>query len=227
MHDIDRAMFEGEYETESLEQEDFMDVLGGVLRESEGEAELSEGERRLSIGAEMELANTLLEISSEAELDRFLGDLANKALGAARTFIRSDVGQKIGTGLRTVARQALPSVGRAIGDYVVPGVGGDIGATIASTASDVFGLELEGLSQEDREYEEARAFVRFADDVIRAAAATPSTTSPEQAAQSAMLAAARRHAPGLLAVLTRRRPRTAGRGRGRWARRGQNIVIEL
>jgi len=127
----------------------------------------------------------------------------------------------------TVARQALPSVGRAIGNYVAPGVGGDIGATIASTAGDVFGLELEGLSQEDREYEEARAFVRFADHVCRAAAAAPPAAPPEQVAQTAMIAGARRYAPGLLAVLTRRRPVTAGRGRGRWVRRGQNILIDL
>src|SRR5438128_2685697 len=63
---------------------------------------------------EMELAGALLEVSSEAELDRFLGDLFRRAGRAVGSVVRSPVGQALGGILKNAARQALPVIGGAL-----------------------------------------------------------------------------------------------------------------
>jgi hypothetical protein len=86
------------------------------------------------------------------------------------------------------------------------------------------GLELEGLSPEDKEYEVARQFVRFASAAARNACLSRSANNPVGAARTAALMAARTHAPGLA-------PRLQGRSSllwprsGRWMRRGKTIVL--
>jgi hypothetical protein len=60
--------------------------------------------------------------------------------------------------LKPLAKAALSIEGRALGTFV----GGPVGGKLASAAGRMFGLELEGLSAEDREFEVARRFVRFA-----------------------------------------------------------------
>jgi hypothetical protein len=147
---------------------------------------------------EMELAANLLEVSDEQEVDRFLGDLIRKAGQAAGSFVRSPTGQALGGILKDAARQALPVVGRAIGGYVGGDRGAQLGAQTASAAGRIFGLELEGLSPEDKEFEVAKSFVRFAGDAVRNALAAPPSAPPRAVAQSAAIQAARRYAPGLL-----------------------------
>lgn len=102
---------------------------------------------------EMELASQLLEVQSDAELDEFLGKLVKRAASAAGKFIKSPVGKQLVGALKGVAKKALPIAGAALGNMIVPGVGGAIGGKLASAAGSMFGLELEGLSQEDREFE--------------------------------------------------------------------------
>ena len=90
------------------------------------------------------------------------------------TFVRSDTGRALGgilrDSLRSVAKQALPVVGRAIGDTA-----GDtaIGDRAGSAVGNLLGLELEGLSAEDREFEVARQLVRFAGSAVGQAAVAP------------------------------------------------------
>jgi hypothetical protein len=147
---------------------------------------------------EMELAAQLLEVGDEQELDRFLGDLIRKAGQAVGSFVRSPTGQALGGIVKDAARQALPVVGRAIGGYVGGERGAQLGAQTASAAGRIFGLELEGLSPEDKEFEVAKSFVRFAGDAVRNAVAAPPSAPPQAVAQSAAIQAARRYAPGLL-----------------------------
>jgi hypothetical protein len=172
---------------------------------------------------EMELATELLEVSSEAELDQFLGKLIS---GVGRFFKRSPIGRALGGALKSVARVALPAAGAALGS-IVPGVGTAIGGTLASTAGRALGLELEGLSPEDREFEIARRFVRLAGDAAMNAAAAPPGTPPEVVAQNALAEAAQKHAPGLVpggqpGGMPGGRRRAA---RGVWTRRGSTIVV--
>jgi hypothetical protein len=62
----------------------------------------------------------------------------------------------------------------------------------------LFGLELEGLSPEDQEFETVKAFVRFAGEAVRRAGSVSQRLSPHVAAQLAALQSARRLAPGWL-----------------------------
>jgi hypothetical protein len=212
MHDLDRAMFEyaetpdGRAEYEESEHEEFLGMLSGVLRgEAEayegaglGEAEFEAGDDRTT--REMALASEMLEVTSEAELDRFIGNLLKGAAGAVRDLARSDTGRALGGILKQAAGQALPVIGRAIGGAVSPR-GADVGARLGSAAGRYFGLELEGLTSEDREFEVARAFVRFAEEACRHALKAPPTAPPAAVARAAAATAAQRHAPGLLPVL--------------------------
>jgi hypothetical protein len=179
--------FAGEFEQED---EDFLGgLLGGLLG---GELESSEQEMN-----ELELASELLEIAGEDELEQFLGDLVQRAAGAAGSFLKSDTGRQLTGILRGAAKQALPVVGGAIGGAIAPG-GGQWGSRIATAAGDLMGLELEGLSPQEQEFEIARGMVRLASAAGRLASRAPRSLPGRVVAQRAALTAARRHAPGLL-----------------------------
>lgn len=209
MHDLDRTAFEtGEGEGE---------FLGETLELAE-EGEVGE----LNELNELELASSFLEVSSEQELEQFLGDLIRRAAQTAGRAVRSDTGQALGGILKNAARQALPVVGRALGNWVSPGAGGDIGARLAVGGGKAFGLELEGLSNEDREFEIARRFVRFADAAARQAVVAPPGAPARAVASRAAAAAARQYAPGLVPGFAGARPSGPS---GRWVRRGRTIVL--
>jgi hypothetical protein len=75
--------------------------------------------------------------------------------------------------LKSVAKTALPMAGGALDNLVLPGVGGATGGKLASAAGSMFGLELEGLSQDDREFEVAKQYVRLAGDATKIALSAP------------------------------------------------------
>jgi hypothetical protein len=230
MHDIDRTLgeFEGEmYETGEFE---FEAESGSVFDEA----------------TELELTAELLEVSNEAELEQFLGDLIKKAGSAIGKFARSPVGNALGGILKGAAKAALPVVGGALGTLVGGPAGGALGGTLAQKAGDIFGLELEGLSGEDREFESARAFTKFGGEAAKNAALAPPNADPQAAAKAAAVAAAKKFAPGLLAPTAPQNHHpigvamangthagdfsaaatgVGGRRSGRWYRRGNRIVL--
>ena len=117
MHDIDRTQLEYAGENPSFEEEFEFEgeyAEGGVLTEAD----------------EYELATELLGVSSEEELDQFLGGLIKRVAGAAGKFIRSPVGKAIGGALKGVAKKALPLAGSALGGAI----GGPLGAKTARPA---------------------------------------------------------------------------------------------
>jgi len=232
MHDLDRTQnfFESDYEAYESDQFEFMDE-GESYEGSDMEGELDEVE-------EAELAAELLEITDEEELDQFLGSLIKKAVPAVTKFFKSPIGQKLGGLLKGAAKKLLPMAGAALGNLVAPGVGGAIGGQLASKAGSMLGLEIEGLSAEDRQFEVARQFVRFANEAARQAAMTPPTAAPDVAATSAVVKAAQQYAPGLIQTNYRgytSRDSYSGHGytsrdgyagrTGRWVRRGRKIVL--
>jgi len=227
MHDIDRTTLEVNTDLENYEHDQY--EYGEF-----GEAEWG-GETAVFSEAEtMELAAELLEISDEAELDQFLGDLIKKAGQVAGKFVRSPVGQQLGGLLKGAAKKALPMVGSAIGGYFGGTGGAKIGSQLASNAGRIFGLELEGLSYEDQEYEVAKRFVQLAGAAAKNAALAPRAVNPATAAQSAIATAARQLAPGLIRVTPTVVAGAAGSpcpscGRGavsgRWIRRGNKIIL--
>ncbi len=198
MHDIDRTQLEYSPELENYEHEQYEQYEQYEFGETEWNAETGV----FSEAQAMELAAELLEVGSEAELEQFLGDLIKKAGQAAGQFIKSPVGQQLGGLLKGAAKQALPMVGSAIGGYFGGSGGAKIGSQVASTAGRIFGLELEGLSMEDQEFEAAKSFVQFAGQAAKNAAAAPPTANPKAIAQQAATAAARQLAPGLLGGAT-------------------------
>lgn len=151
---------------------------------------------------EVELAAELLNVSDEQELDEFFGAL----LRGARGLLRSPAGRKLKELLRNTTRSAVPVAGQASGD----------------DSGELFGIETEGLSPEDRDLEVARRVVRLAGDAAQRLSNAPSG-DPAQAARRALIGAAQRHAPGLVSRL--RLTGKSGNANGRWIRRGRTIVI--
>jgi uncharacterized protein (DUF697 family) len=202
-----------------------MNTYGNTLTEYSPQMEAYEyaGEQESPVfneQQEMELAAELLEVSNEQELENFLGSLigmAGKALGG---LVKGPIGKTLGGALKGVAKQALPIAGGALGTFFGGPVGTAIGSSLGSMAGQALGLELEGLSAEDREFETARQFVRLAGDAVKNALEAPPGADPAAVAHAAITDASRVHAPGILGG----QPPSQSRS-GRWIRRGGKIVL--
>jgi hypothetical protein len=202
-----------------------LDALEAAQFEYSDETTASNGESPFDEIQELELAGSLLEITDEQELDRFLGDLLKRASRAVGGALPGSAGQILGGLLKGAVKKTLPTVASSLGRRIGGATGANIAGQLASTAGQIFGLELEGMSQEDQEFELARRFVRFAGSAAGRAA---SSGGGPAAARNAVIAAARRHAPGLLRSDDddARTPGVASMARsGRWVRRGRQIVI--
>jgi hypothetical protein len=92
------------------------------------------------------------------------------------------------------------------------------------------------MEPEDQEFEGARRFVRMVGDATKKAVSTASQINPRTAAKSAVTAAAKKYAPGLLSLLgefedmptatsSPASPMMPTGNSGRWIRRGQKIVL--
>ncbi len=262
MHDIDRTQFESgfqEFSPEFFESEypqetgyeygqqetplfEIFQEAGSPFQES---YEVPLGEQEI-----MELASELLGVTNEEELNYFLGNFFKKVGRAVGGFVRSPVGQALGGILKTVAKKALPIAGGALGGMIGGPAGAAIGSKLAPMAGKLFGLEVEGLSPEDRDFEVSRRYVKFAANAIKRATAAPPHIDPVKAAKSAVTAAARTFAPGLLmpgfaasyprpgapfpcpscGTAPTSMPGTYGMSgivsrSGRWVRRGNKIVL--
>lgn len=180
------------------------------------------------------LAYEFVGLQSEDEIDRFLGKLIKRAARGVRSFANSAAGKAIGGVLKKAAKHALPLVGRAAGTFLGGPLGGQIGSKLGSFAGQALGLELQGLSAEDRDLEISRRFVQFATDAARTAAHAPGGASPVEVARAAAVSAARKYYPGLLRPTVQGRPGVAGAApgaaaaggrRGQWVRRGRTIVL--
>jgi uncharacterized protein (DUF697 family) len=172
----------------------------------------------LSEADEVELAMELMAVSSEAEMEQFLGKVFKKVWGGIKK-----VAKPLGGVLKSVAKKALPFVGSALGSFIpIPGVGTAIGGALGSAVSKALEVELGELQSEEAEFEMAKRFVRIAATAAQQAGSAPSTANPASVATKAVVNAARQHIPG--ADL---RALAAGTARhsGRWVRRGADIVV--
>jgi uncharacterized protein (DUF697 family) len=239
MHDIDRATLEFGQETSNFESEQF------EFGQGEWSGEYGQQEGLFSESDEMELANELLSVTNEAELEQFLGSFLKKAASVAGQAIRSPIGQAIGGVLKGVAKKAIPLAGGAIGGYFGGPLGAKIGSGLASAAGSALGLEGESMGNEDREFEGARQFVKLAGDTV-SRAVSAGNGDPRAIAQAAAVAAARQFAPALLKTNAQGGSMTPSGGMGqqmqdrsqaggtvsqmrnqsgRWARQGRRIVL--
>ncbi|MDO8039390.1 hypothetical protein [Janthinobacterium sp. SUN137] len=155
------------------------------------------------------LAAQLLELQRPAQFDAFLAH----QLGATAA------GQQVrGTPLEGPLRQLLGKVVAPL----LPLHGGSPQA-LKRRAAAIFGMELEGLSPEDKEFELARQVVHLIDAVNTALVqdGVLGARDPRTWVDAALLQVARRVAPGLL----RQAAQTPGRDAGHWRREGGHIVV--
>ncbi len=145
---------------------------------------------------EMDFAARLLEAQSPDELRPVLADIVGQAGSGRPGALNAPI---VGV-LDRAARLVFPiDASRAPAD-------------LKRKAAGIFGLELEGLSPEDKEFEVARRFVRLAGEAAQQAFAR--TAQPPQ---QALAASARRNAPGLRLQGTQQT--------GRWRRNGARIEV--
>jgi hypothetical protein len=209
-----------------------MSTYTNPLTEYSPQMELSEFSMELESGGvfnegqEMELASELLEIGNEQELENFLGDLVKKAGGALGKFVKSPIGHALGDILKAAAKKALPIAGGALGGLVGGPLGATLGSGLASMAGKSLGLELEGLSPEDREFEASKQFVKFAAETVKNALEAPPSADPAAAAHRAAMEAARTLAPGLMeGGRSGNRESETKRQTGRWVRHNGTIIL--
>jgi len=220
MHDLDRTQLEFESDIDELESDRYE-----VDSDLHGEAQV------FNEADEMELAAELIAISDESELAQFIGKIMGQAEEATGKSIKGGIGAKLGGLLKGVARKVLPTAAGAVGTLFGGPVVGRLASKFAGAAGKAFGLELEGLSTEDKEFEAARHFVRFAGEATKQAAkgAERGRGDAEGVAKQAAIAAAKKFAPGLLRRATdaqqsddMKEPSDAS---GRWVRQGHKIVL--
>ena len=216
MHDLDRTQLE--MEQDEFEMEDF---------ESEPEYDTEfEFESPFNEVDEMDLAAELLSVSDEQELDQFLGKLIRKAGRSIGKLVKSPLGSQLGALLRAAAKKALPVAAGAVGGFFGGPAGAALASKVGGQAGQLFGLELEGLSAEDQEFEVARQFVRFAGAAVQNAPAAPAEGMEAEIARTAVVDAAQKYAPGLLRPVPGTSSGLISRGQsGRWFRRGRKIVL--
>ncbi|HEX9942479.1 MAG TPA: hypothetical protein VGG03_10710 [Thermoanaerobaculia bacterium] len=224
MHDLDRTLrtleSEDAFETDELDPEIF------------GESEVSgwTGEGPLSEEEELDLASELLTLSSEEELDQFLGKLFKKVGKGFKSVFRP-----LGKVLKPLAKTLLPIAGKVAGSFFGGPVGGALGGKLGSMASNLFEVDFESMDPEVQDFEVARRFVRLASAAAQQAADAPPSANPVAAARTAVAAAAQTHAPGLLRQGAGRGSAAAGpcacgghggkRRSGRWVRRGRTVIL--
>ncbi|AQR69914.1 hypothetical protein BZG29_17460 [Janthinobacterium sp. LM6] len=175
------------------------------------EMELPEAPGMLPLQQEdaLALAAQLLELQGPAQFDAFLAH----QLGATAA------GQQVrGTPLEGPLRQLLGKVVAPL----LPLHGGSPQA-LKRRAAGIFGMELEGLSPEDKEFELARQVVHLIDAVNTALVqdGVLGVRDPRTRVDTALLQVARRVAPGLL----RQAAQMPGRDGGHWRREGGHIVV--
>ncbi|MDQ1918880.1 hypothetical protein [Massilia pseudoviolaceinigra] len=161
--------------------------------------------------ADLALAAELLEADQPADLQRVLRRaIAGAGVLGARV-ARSPMGPLLVAELLRAVQPILTPQRRLPHGASAKTVSINLGARM-------FGLELEGLSPEDKEFVLARQLVRLADEAARHAGNARSA-SP-QSARAAVQAAARQIAPGLLPHVHAQPAQ-----QGRWTRQAGRLVL--
>jgi hypothetical protein len=169
----------------------------------------------------VELAAELVDVTNERELEGFLGRLVAETARKAGGRLPTHTGRTLVAVLRRTAERTVPTLTTALGDEIEPATG--TGPSVAETAARVYGLELEGMSAEDRDYEIAHQFLRFAQAATARAARAAAQAPAAAVAEAAVAGASQELAPGLLPP--KRNPATSPQP-GPWVRRsGANVRL--
>lgn len=142
-------------------------------------------------GSEMEMADELLAVQGEDEMDRYLKRLFRRAAGRKRS-MDSRMVDALAILLKGLSKKLFRQGRRnrhALGSMMLEQEN--------AFRSEFLGQEYEGLNQEEQEFEARRSFVRLAGSAARHAARMHHRYSPRWRARRALALAARKHAPGI------------------------------
>jgi hypothetical protein len=175
-----------------------LELASETLPESEEES----GRSIFDESQELDLASGMLEVVNEEELDHFLDDVIREAGVAIGSDVRPSDARAIGHVLKKAIHQILSPAVIDKGATTGSSVGAQLGGGLSANAGPMLGLELEGLSPEDREFEAARQFLRFAGQTVKQTVEDASSSDPHRVAHNvahrAATEAAGVFAPGLL-----------------------------
>jgi hypothetical protein len=181
---------------------------------------------------ELDLASGMLGVVNEEELDHFLGDVIHEAGVALGSDVKPSDARAIGHVLKKAIHQILPPTGTDKDALAGGSVGAQLGGGLSAMAGPMLGLELEGLSPEDREFEAARQFLRFAGQTVKQAVEGASSTDLHRVAHDmahhAATEAAGVFAPGLLVNdrhINGRDSRDVPAESGRWISCHNRIIL--
>jgi hypothetical protein len=145
---------------------------------------------------DIEQASGLLDVTNETELEAFLRGLIDEVARRSGGTLSADSARAVSAVVKKTAERTLPTLTTVFGGGMEPAPR-PLKSPVA-TAARVYGLELEGLSAEDRDFEIARQLIRFAEAAASQAANPPSALPAAAAVSAAVEGAAREFAPGLL-----------------------------
>jgi hypothetical protein len=133
---------------------------------------------------------------------------------------------RLGGLVKGAVRKILPAVGQAFSGLIVSGTEGQTGQ-LAADASQLLGMEVEGMSREDQEFVAAKQLVRLAG----AAAANAGGDASANAARHGVMHAAQLYAPGLLRFTQKHQQCDCGTctsmpaHSGTWVRHGREFIL--
>jgi hypothetical protein len=145
---------------------------------------------------DIEQASRLLDATNATELDAFLRGLIDDVVRRSGATLSADGARAVLAVVKKTARQTLPTLATVFGADMKSSPWR--GKSPVATAARVYGLELEGLSAEERDFEIARQLIRFAQAATSRAANPPTALPAAAAVRAAVNSAAREFAPGLL-----------------------------
>ena len=134
--------------------------------------------------SDTELADgaALLEAADTGQLPGFCAGLVAGSQPAGRAVLHTPAGRLLSHTLAALARRVWP----------------DGTQDVKRKAVSLFGLELEGLSPEDKQFEYARHLARFMREAVHALDPAGAPQEAPRRVQAALAQAARTHAPGML-----------------------------
>lgn len=193
------------------------------------ESEWDNGGDVLSEGEAIDLAQELMNVTSEAELEEFLGGLFKKikrgirAVGRAALPIAGNFLKRHGASL---LKRALPLVGSAVGS-IVPGAGTLAGGALGGALSQLMPGETSYESDYEAKLDLSKRLVQTVANAAAQTAKDPSAAYDASAAAKRALAA---QVQATLPPAVRQALRTGGRhhrrpSSGRWIRQGNQIII--
>ena len=237
MHNLDRTHLESDFDDETSLETGFdgsENFEGEFLDAEDFEYESSEFDEDGGQDQEFELASELLEIEDDNDMDNFFAEIIMNEEGRRsrrrrrrrrrrRMFRR--FAKRLGRGIRKVAKKLLPIAGRVVGTKFGGPAGGALGSKVGSGAGQILGLEIEGLSPEDQDFEVARRIVQMATNVGHVADEIPDGIDDYEAAEIALHKTLEKFAPGFTKNSGRRLPVTSAQRSGRWIRKDGNIIL--